>query len=130
MLTAPHKVCEDHGWRGWGHWLGTGNQHTKEFLPFDEALAVARILGLPGKKEWKGWPKKGMRPRNVPADPSQCPQDVRLVETGLTVPGAVGCHGRPKRTCAKGAGAVPKDALLSVAYEVAAPALNAPKLAS
>ena len=66
---APHKAYKHDGWQGWGHWLGTGNQLTKQFLPFDEALAIARSLGLASQFEWKVWSKEGMRPPNVPSHP-------------------------------------------------------------
>ena len=73
--SLPNQVYKDHGWQGWGHWLGTGNQNSKEFLPFAEALAVARSLGLASQKEWKVWSKEGLRPANVPANPSRVYKD-------------------------------------------------------
>ena len=54
------------GW-GHGHWLGTGNQRFKQFLPFDEALAVARSLGLSNTTECKAW---RARPTNAPSNPA------------------------------------------------------------
>ena len=68
---APNKVYKNDGWQGWGHWLGTGNVRTKLFLPFDEALLVARSLRLSGNKEWLAWCKEGVRLPKVPADPSK-----------------------------------------------------------
>ena len=76
--SNPNTVYKDHGWQGWGHWLGTGNQLTKEFLPFDEALPMARSFGLAGMasaKEWQVWCKEGMRPHNVPAAPDKVYKD-------------------------------------------------------
>ena len=73
--AAPDQTYEDGGWQGWGHWLGTGNQHSKEFLPFEEALAVARSLGLANHFEWREWCKEGMRPHNVPSRPDQVYKD-------------------------------------------------------
>ena len=67
--SHPQQTYKHNGWQGWGHWLGTGNIHSKQFLPFDEALAVARTLGLASQKEWKVWRKEGMRPPNVPSAP-------------------------------------------------------------
>ena len=69
--SAPNVVYKHHGWQGWGHWLGTGSQHNKDrnFLPFNEALAVARVLQLASKVEWEAWCKIGLRPSNVPARP-------------------------------------------------------------
>ena len=45
------------------------------FLPFDEALAVARSLGLANRFEWQVWCKEGMRPSSVPAAPPKVYED-------------------------------------------------------
>ena len=68
--SHPDRVYKDHGWQGWGHWLGSSNQATKLFLPFNEALVVARSLRLPGRIEWQVWSKEGLRPANVPSNPN------------------------------------------------------------
>ena len=77
MPSAPNTVYRDHGWQGWGHWLGTSNCNlvTKQFLPFDEALAVARSLNLANAREWTAWSKEGLRPRNVPSAPNKVYED-------------------------------------------------------
>ena len=58
-------------WRLWkgSHWLGTGTQKNRgqSFLPFDQALRVARSLRLVSEKEWSAWCRSGSRPANVPA---------------------------------------------------------------
>ena len=71
--AAPNRTYKGGGWRGWGHWLGTGNQanQAKMFLPFAEALAVARSLNLANQKEWELWSREGLRPHNVPAHPAR-----------------------------------------------------------
>ena len=71
--AAPDQAYKDGGWQGWGHWLGTGNQakKTRLFLPFDEALAVARSLRLASSKEWALWCKEGGRPANIPYHPAK-----------------------------------------------------------
>ena len=74
MPSNPQTVYKEGGWQGWGHWLGTGNLHTKDFLPFAEALAVAQTLGpagMSGAKEWCAWCKAGMRPAGVPSRPDK-----------------------------------------------------------
>jgi len=70
--SHPDGTYKDGGWQGWGHWLGTGNQSNsaKEFLPFDEALAVAQSPHLSGRTEWRVWCKQGACPSNVPANPN------------------------------------------------------------
>ena len=49
--SNPDKVYMEHGWQGFGHWLGSGNAQKKLFLPFDEALAVAQSLGSANMRE-------------------------------------------------------------------------------
>ena len=73
--SCPNRVYKDHGWQGWSHWLNSSNLQTRLFLPFEEALVVARSLGLPGRMEWKVWSKEGLRPPNVPSDPSKTYKD-------------------------------------------------------
>jgi len=71
--SRPDQVYKDGGWQGWGHWLGTGNVQNgdQQFLPFNEALRVARCLRLNSAEEWRLWCRSGARPANVPADPSK-----------------------------------------------------------
>ena len=42
-----------------------------QFLPFEDALAVARSLGLNGQKDWEAWSKSGARPASLPARPDR-----------------------------------------------------------
>ena len=67
----PSKLYKHGGWQGWGHWLRTWNLQAKKFVPFAEALAVARSLGLASRFEWNEWSKEGMRPVNVPSAPDK-----------------------------------------------------------
>ena len=71
----PAKIYKTGGWQGWGHRLGAGNQSSKtkgeQFLPFGEALRVARSLRLVSQKEWTLWCRSGERPTNVPTRPDK-----------------------------------------------------------
>ena len=69
--SRPDQIYKDGGWQGWVHWLGTGTKaaKAKQFLPFDEALRVARALRLVGRKEWRLWCNSGARPCNIPRTP-------------------------------------------------------------
>ena len=69
--SNPQKVYQHSGWRGYGHWLGTGTvaDHNKVFLPFDKALVFVRSLRLKGWTEWKAWSKSGARSANIPGHP-------------------------------------------------------------
>ena len=69
--SNPSRTYRDHGWQGWGHWLGTGNTKTKNFLPFNEALAAAQSLGLANSQSWRAWCKAGLCPRSVPSHPER-----------------------------------------------------------
>ena len=77
--SNPNAIYKDGGWQGWGHWLGTSTRSSKakkyQFLPFDEALALARSLGLASSKEWKVWCKGGTCPPNVPSNPQRTYKD-------------------------------------------------------
>ena len=53
-----------------------------KFLPFEEALAVARSLGLASVFEWREWCKEGMRPPNVPSTPNRTYKDGGWQGTG------------------------------------------------
>ena len=69
MPSTPHKSYTHAGWQGYGHWLGIGNLHTKEFLPFKKALLHARSLTLKTHNEWVQSCKSDARDANVPARP-------------------------------------------------------------
>ena len=69
-LPAQQATANEHaGWPGSGHWLGTGNPRKHESMPFDEALALTRSLGVCGKFEWLALSKSGRRPANMPSSP-------------------------------------------------------------
>ena len=117
--SHPNDVYKDHGWQGWGHWLGTGSQRPRatKFLPFEEALRVARSLRLNTATEWKAWCRTGARPANVPADPAKF-----YVHTGWmgweqwlyhanldAAPALAATRAARKRTAAGGSGASGKS---------------------
>ena len=62
MPSRPNVTHKDGGRQGWGHWLCTGNTQfgAKQFLPFAEALAVARSLNLANQFEWQQRCEEGM----------------------------------------------------------------------
>jgi len=69
--SDPSKVYKDQGWLSWGDWLGTGVVAScrREHLPFEEARAFVRGLGLASGKEWSAWSKSDARPANIPRIP-------------------------------------------------------------
>ncbi|NQX01737.1 DEAD/DEAH box helicase family protein [bacterium] len=73
--AAPHLTYAEQGWRGYGDWLGTGNIHSKQLRPFENAREFARGLGLKGQAEWtefcKGsMPHLGSLPPDTPSNPN------------------------------------------------------------
>src|SRR5260370_764526 len=56
-----------------GDWLGTGTvaNRKREFLPFEEARAFARALGLGNQQAWLDYCKSGQRPAHIPANPEK-----------------------------------------------------------
>ena len=69
--SNPHTTCRHDGWQGHGHWLGTGNLRTKDFVPFKKALLYARSLKLKTNTEWRQWCKSGACPANILSSPGQ-----------------------------------------------------------
>lgn len=55
--ACPNVTYHALGWRGYGDWLGTGNQSKRgrPRMPFQEARRLARSLGLQGGREWQEW---------------------------------------------------------------------------
>ena len=71
--SNPHRTYKLDGWKGYGHWLGTGNLAGGKlnFLPFKKALVYARSLKLKSFNTWRDWAKAGNRPANIPSNPSR-----------------------------------------------------------
>jgi hypothetical protein len=74
--VEPAGIYPD-AWRGWDDCLGTkrGEPHRSVYLPFEEARAFARGLGLGDVQEWRAFcrgerPDLGRRPEDVPASPA------------------------------------------------------------
>lgn len=76
--SNPNIVYKDAGWCGIRHWLGVGGPgmgYPSTMLPFEEARAFARSLGLSGQLAWRQYvngelPDLPPRPANVPSNPN------------------------------------------------------------
>ena len=75
LPADPSKTYKDAGWQGWVHWLGSSDLKPAPFLPFAQALAFVRSLGLANQKEWAMWCKEGKRPATVPSNPYRTYKD-------------------------------------------------------
>jgi hypothetical protein len=60
----PNTVYGGKGWIGWSDWLGD-----KLKLPYEEARAFVRALGLKSVKEWTTYCRSGKKPTNIPRAP-------------------------------------------------------------
>jgi hypothetical protein len=76
--SNPYLVYAGKGWNGWGDWLGSGNirKWTPSFVPYHEARAFARGLGLKSGVQWKKYlagkfPGKPKKPENIPSVPDR-----------------------------------------------------------
>ncbi len=82
--VAPDRIYKNKGWTSWGDWLGTGivAPQNRNFLPFAEARAFARGLGLRNQSEWIAWAKSGEKPEDTPAHPSGVYKDRGWISWG------------------------------------------------
>jgi hypothetical protein len=69
--ASPRRFYDDE-WAGWGDWLGTGRVASRKHLPFEEARAYVRSLGLKNCEEWRVWTKS--RPPGIRACPENYEQ--------------------------------------------------------
>ena len=70
--SCPEIAYMDSGWQGYTHWIGAlhgASSPPRKFLPFEEALKVARSLRLSNQREWRDWCKAGNRPANIHTHP-------------------------------------------------------------
>ena len=60
-------------WNSWGDFLGNGNVRNgeQEYLPFEEAKAFARSLGLKNHRDWRTFCKSEEKPANIPTAPEK-----------------------------------------------------------
>jgi len=73
---APQLTYSQHGWGGWGDWLGTGNPApgTKKYRSFQKARRYVRSLHLESARQWRAFYRgalkaKGMFPSDIPVNP-------------------------------------------------------------
>ena len=69
LSTGTTAKSHHQGVTGKGKGSGRGSHFRGSHLSFEEALIVARSLGLPRREEWKAWSKSGWLPTNVPSAP-------------------------------------------------------------
>jgi len=65
----PRGVYKNEGWISWPDWTGTKPEFDGTFLPFEDARAFVRALGLKKTIEWNKYCKSGKKPHNIPNNP-------------------------------------------------------------
>jgi hypothetical protein len=65
--ASPDKIYAGKGWTTWSDWVGT---ERTGFLPYGEANAFVRPLGLKSLRDWRVYSASGNRPANIPASPN------------------------------------------------------------
>jgi hypothetical protein len=88
--ASPEKTYAAQGWAGMGDWLGTGNvaPARRAFRPFKKARKFARALRLANQAEWAAYSagklakKKGLRPADVPGNPSKVYRHLGWIDFG------------------------------------------------
>jgi len=68
--SHPDRVYAGEGWAGWGDWTGTGNRRGMKWLPFAEARAFVRSLGLKSRTAFDAWWSKN-KPQDIPSHPDR-----------------------------------------------------------
>jgi hypothetical protein len=70
---SPEKVYRHTGWKDLSDWLGTTKIKKKNIvrLPYNEAKAYMKRVGIKTQKEFFAWRKSGNRPHTIPSDPDR-----------------------------------------------------------
>ena len=70
--SNPKNTYSNEGWISIGDWIGAGyiSVRGRNFRSFDEARSFAQSLNLKNINEWKKYCKSGLRPPDIPSNPS------------------------------------------------------------
>jgi hypothetical protein len=68
----PNSVYKDFGWKGWGDWLGTGRQATKnrKYWNYEKSKKFVSKLKLKNEIEWRLFTKSNQMPDTIPVAPN------------------------------------------------------------
>ena len=76
--STPDITYRKQGWKGMKDWLGNSvvrrRSGVSSFLPFHEARAIVRKLGLKSKEEWRQY-SRTKRPATIPSTPQRTYKD-------------------------------------------------------
>src|ERR1035437_5965268 len=82
--TNPNNTYKLIGWINMGDWLGTGNIHAKfrKYLSYQDAKNFIQSLNLKSGNEWRIYTKSGMKPIDIPADPTRVSKNKGWISWG------------------------------------------------
>ena len=68
--STPNQVYKSE-WKGWGDFLGTGRiaYYNRTYMPYEDAKAFVRGLGIKSRIEWKAYCKSGQISEDIPSSP-------------------------------------------------------------
>jgi superfamily II DNA or RNA helicase len=70
--SNPAYFYRESGWISWRDWLGTElPSKGSKFVPFEDASQFVKKLKLNSKNEWYNYCKSGLKPENIPTNPSE-----------------------------------------------------------
>ena len=71
--SVPARAYKDHGWKGYGDWVGSGYIHPRftSFRLFEDARKFVQKLNLKNQKEWREYIQSGKKPIDIPAYPEE-----------------------------------------------------------
>jgi len=71
--TQSNQTYEDKGWISMGDWLGTDTiaPQLKIYKPYNEAIEYVHKLNLTSQRAWQKYASSGLRPFDIPSDPSR-----------------------------------------------------------
>jgi hypothetical protein len=69
LPVNPYKTYQNKGWVSWSDWLGSTRVGRGKCLPYDEARAIVRRMGLRSAAEWREFAKSGRKSNDIPSTP-------------------------------------------------------------
>ncbi len=73
LPSRPDQIYKGKGWRGWGHFVGTGYiaPQKRQFKSFEEAQKYVQQLGIKLTHDYRRLSRKGELPKDMPSHPDQ-----------------------------------------------------------
>ena len=73
--ASPERFYKDKGWKGFGDWLGNGNEWTaaagyQKYISYEQSKDIIHPLSLTNKEEWESFFESGKMPFRIPPKPN------------------------------------------------------------